>query len=142
MRADVQRLIDEASAWDGISTAPHRFGGVEFNLGKVEVGHIHSNGMLDIPFTRKIAEILVAEGECEPHHLLPETGWITFYMRGEDDVAQAARLMRLSYLQKSIRRRSGDARSAFERELEALHLSAALAGVYAGLMGASQENEG
>jgi Ni,Fe-hydrogenase I large subunit len=134
MRSDVQQVIDEVSAWDDIMPSQHRFGGMEFNLGNVEVGHIHSNGMLDIPFTRKIAEILVAEGECQPHHLLPETGWITFYMCGDDDVSQALWLLRLSYLQKTIRRRK-DQREVVERELESLHLSRALAEIYAGMLG-------
>src|SRR5262245_60819872 len=126
MRSDVEQVINEVSAWEDIAPSPHRFGGVEFNLGNVEVGHIHSNGMVDIPFTRKIAEILVAEGECQPHHILPESGWITYYMRGEDDVTQALRLLRLSYLQKTLRRRK-DERESVERKLESLHLSRALA---------------
>jgi Ni,Fe-hydrogenase I large subunit len=104
MRHDVQTIIEQVQAWQGVETAPHRFGGVEFNLGKVEVGHIHSNGMVDIPFTRKLREQLVAQGEAQPHHLLAESGWITFHLRTPQDVAQALRLYRLSYVQKGSRR--------------------------------------
>ena len=105
MRDSSQRVVEVVSAWDGIETQPHRFGGVEFNLGKVEVGHIHLEaGLVDIPFTRRTREALVADGEAEPHHILPESGWISFWMQGNEDVEQALRLYRLSYLQKRFRR--------------------------------------
>lgn len=106
MRNDVKTLIDTVSAWEGVTAQPHRFGGVEFNLGNVEIGHVHRNGMVDIPFTRKLRDQLVKFGEAEPHHLLTESGWITFYMEGDDDAQHAVRLMRLSYLQKIARRRA------------------------------------
>ena len=103
-RSDVELVIREVSDWEGVTATPHRFGGVEFTLGKVEIGHIHRNGMVDIPFTRKLREALVAECDSDPHHLLDESGWITFYMRREGDADHAMRLFRLSYLQKGRRR--------------------------------------
>ena len=130
IRSDVESVIREVSGWDGISASPHRFGGVEFTLGKVEIGHIHRNGMVDIPFTRKLRERLVAEGHAEPHHLLDESGWITFYIRGEGDADHAVRLFRLSYLQKGRRRgvvsADGDALASigFSEGITSLLLSA------------------
>lgn len=104
VRADVQHIIDTVSAWEGVTANPHRFGGVEFNLGKVEVGHIHNHGMVDIPFTRSIRDRLIRDHEAGPHHLLHDSGWITFYLRAEKDTEQALRLYRLSYLIKRSRR--------------------------------------
>lgn len=98
MRQYVQTLQTTVSAWPGVVVSPHRFGGVEFVLGGVEVGHVHSNGMVDIPFSRKIRDQLLTEGRAQPHHLLAETGWITFYIRSEADVEKAIWLFRLSYL--------------------------------------------
>jgi hypothetical protein len=43
----------EVSSWPGISIAPHRFGGIQFNCFSREIGHIHGNGILDILFDRK-----------------------------------------------------------------------------------------
>lgn len=103
-RQEVEQIVTTVGAWEGITSTPHRFGGVEFNLGKVEIGHIHSSGMVDIPFTRKLREALVAQGDAELHHLLSDSGWITFHVRQPQDVAQAIRLYRLSYLQKGKRR--------------------------------------
>ena len=129
-RSDVKSVIREVSGWEGITASPHRFGGVEFTLGKVEIGHIHRNGMVDIPFTRKLRERLVAEGHAERHHLLDESGWITFYMRGEGDADHAVRLFRLSYVQKGRRRgvvsADGDALASvgFSEAITSLLLSA------------------
>ena len=123
MRNDSQRIIAVVSAWDGIEAHPHRFGGVEFTLGKVEVGHIHPNmGLVDIPFTRRTREALVANSEAEPHHILPESGWISFWMRADGDVEQAIRLYRLSYLMKAYRRDH----AIPQAELDALKCSAAV----------------
>lgn len=107
MNTLVSQVVRTVSAWDGITPEPHRFGGTEFSLGKVEIGHIHNHGMVDIPFTKKIRDALVAQNDALPHHLLVESGWITFYVRSEDDVTQALRLMRLSYLHKRSRRDQG-----------------------------------
>lgn len=124
MREDAQRVIDQVSAWEGVTAQPHRFGGVEFTLGSVEVGHIHvGSGLVDIPFTRRTREALVGAGEAELHHILPETGWISFWMRDPADVEQALRLYRLSYLHKR-HRRSPEAR---QPELDALGFPSAVA---------------
>ncbi len=104
MSAGYAGLEQEISAWDGVQAAPHRFGGVEFQWGGVEIGHIHRGGMVDIPFTRRIREALVAAHITELHHLLPETGWITFHIRTPQDIDTVRTLMRLSYLQKRRRR--------------------------------------
>ena len=107
MNTYVQQIIDEIGAWDAVSVNPHRFGGREFNLGKVEIGHIHNHGMVDIPFTRAIREQLVSEGRAELHHLLKDSGWISFYIRRAEDVDEALWLYKLSYIQKSRSRNRG-----------------------------------
>jgi hypothetical protein len=112
-------LEQDMKTWEDIQTVPHRFGGVEFQWGHVEVGHVHRGGMMDIPFTRRIRETLVDAHLVQPHHLLPDTGWVTFYIRTPEDLETARTLMRLSYLQKRRRRMSA---AAFATELEALAL--------------------
>ncbi|GAB4517535.1 MAG: hypothetical protein OHK0046_24190 [Anaerolineae bacterium] len=129
----VKAIIDEMATWDGVTVHPHRFGGREFNIGNVEIGHVHSNGMVDIPFTRTIRAQLIAEGMAEPHHLLPETGWISFYLRKESDVAEALKLFRLSYIQKvrSRSRRDDAQRAALQQQIDALNVSDTLKGLVA-----------
>lgn len=115
----VGRFVETVSQWEAIENEPHRFGGTEFKIGNVEIGHIHrNNGMVDIPFTVKMREALVAEGRAQHHHLLHDSGWISFFVRDEASLEQAIWLMRLSYLQKRSRRKPLEA-----AEIEALQLS-------------------
>src|SRR6186713_94188 len=85
------------TSWEGVSTAPHRFGGVEYRLGTRELGHIHGDHLVDIPFPKKIRDEIVSAGLAEPHHILPETGWVSFYLREESDVQKVIVLLRRSY---------------------------------------------
>ena len=92
------RVTQVVASWQGIQALPHRFGGTEYRLGeKREIGHIHGDHMVDIPFPVKVREQLVAEGKAELHHLLPGSGWISFYIRQADDVDRAIALFKLSY---------------------------------------------
>ena len=84
-------------SWDGVSTAPHRFGGVEYRLGTRELGHIHGDQLVDIPFPKKVRDEIVNAKLAQPHHILPETGWVSFYLRAEDDVQKGIDLLRRSY---------------------------------------------
>lgn len=127
MLSDLQNHI---AAWEGVHVEPHRFGGTEFKIGNVEIGHFHRNGMVDIPFTRAIRDVLIAEGTAGYHHLLHDSGWITFYIRSEQDAGNALRLFRLSYLQK-YGRRGGMEGAAVLADLGALNASDALRGLIA-----------
>ena len=66
-------------------------------IGKREIGHIHSDHLVDIPFPKKVRDEIVASGRAQPHHILPETGWVSFYLRQESDVEQAINLLKESY---------------------------------------------
>jgi Family of unknown function (DUF5519) len=119
---NLKRLEEEVSAWGNISVHPHRFGGREFLFGNAEVGHVHTGGIVDIPFPRAVRDALLAEGLAEEHHWAPNSGWITFRIRHEQDVSHAICLMRLSYLRYSLKR-AADPRKLFEQESEELGLS-------------------
>jgi predicted DNA-binding protein (MmcQ/YjbR family) len=90
-------ITKAALSWEGVTTAPHRFGGVEYVIGKREIGHIHGNHMVDIPFSKQARDEIVAAGRAQPHHILPESGWVSFYLRQEDDVEKAISLLQESY---------------------------------------------
>jgi hypothetical protein len=90
-------IEQQVMAWEGVESHPHRFGGVEYRLGKRELGHIHDDHLVDIPFPIKVRDQIVTEGRAEPHHILPDSGWISFYLREQSDIARAVELFRLSY---------------------------------------------
>jgi len=85
----LEKLEEEISVWPHISVHPHRFGGREFRFGGAEVGHVHEGSIVDIPFPRAVRNALLAAGlVClvEQHHWIPNSGWITFHIRIEDDL--------------------------------------------------------
>jgi hypothetical protein len=84
-------------AWENVEAHPHRFGGTEYRIGTRELGHIHGDSLVDIPFPKKIRDEIVAAGQAQPHHILPETGWVSFYLKKEEDVEHAIGLLRRSY---------------------------------------------
>ena len=99
----LKRLEEEVSAWPQISVHAHRFGGREFRFGSAEVGHVHQGGMVDIPFPRSVRDALLAEGLAEEHRWVPNSGWITFHVRSEEDFDHAVWLLRLSYLRYAMK---------------------------------------
>lgn len=83
--------------WEGVTAHPHRYGGTEYRLGKREIGHIHGDSLVDIPFPKKVRDELVSAGRTEPHHVLPKSGWVSVYLRATADVERAVELLRLSF---------------------------------------------
>jgi hypothetical protein len=122
MMNSLKMLEQEVSAWASISVHPHRFGGKEFLFGSAEVGHVHTGGIVDIPFPRSIRDALLIEGLAAEHHWVPNSGWITFRIRSEQDLIHALWLMRLSYL-RYVLKAAADPRKVFEQESERLDLS-------------------
>jgi Family of unknown function (DUF5519) len=118
----LERLEQEISSWPGVSTHPHRFGGREFCFKAAEIGHIHIGGTLDIPFPRSVRDALLAEGLAQEHRWVPNSGWITFQVRGEEGFKHALWLMRLSYLRYALKTAS-DPRRCLDEYSEELQLS-------------------
>ena len=115
-----QLIYEAVAAWPGVEAHPHRFGGTEYRLGSREIGHIHGDHMVDIPFPKRVREEVVAAGRAERHHLLPETGWVSFYLREPSDVERAVGLFRLSFelaLQQKARGRAAIAEDPRDEDL-------------------------
>lgn len=93
----IEHIENEIAKWDGISRSVHKFGGIQFNYRSKEIGHIHSNGILDILFTKKIKSELIQHHEVFDHHIFPHSGWISFYIRSASDIPKAMWLLELSY---------------------------------------------
>jgi len=101
-----QTIVREVSAWPGVTTGPHRFGGTEFRLGRRELGHLHGHRLADFPFPLLVREELVAAGKAEPHHIFPESGWVSYFIRDETDVENVIALFRLNYERPWVERQS------------------------------------
>ena len=90
-----EALRDEILTWDGVTTGPGRFGAVTFHLGKREIGHVHGNSHADLPFPTKLRNELVDAGRAMPHHVLPQSGWVSISLR--NGIEGALDLFRLNY---------------------------------------------
>ncbi len=97
VKGAAEKIKDAVLSWDYVEAHPHRFGGTEYRIGRRELGHVHGDYLVDIPFPKKMRDEIVAMGEAEPHHILPDTGWISFYVREEKDVQRAIDLLQQSY---------------------------------------------
>jgi hypothetical protein len=94
----VARQIEAAvMTWAGVATVPHRFGGREFRAGRRELGHLHGDTLLDLPFPVRVRRQLVDDGRASVHHVLPDSGWVSFYIRESADIPRAIALLRLNY---------------------------------------------
>lgn len=102
-----ERIAAQVTAWEGVTSAPHRFGGVEFRLGRRELGHLHGDRLADIPFPRRVADELLEAGEVQRHHVLPDSGWTSKPIRDEADVDAVVALLRRNYDRAVARSQAG-----------------------------------
>jgi luciferase-like monooxygenase len=108
------RIAREVGSWEGVTTHEHRFGGREFRLGRREIGHLHGERWADLPFHKGIRDMLVDTGRAQPHHVLPQTGWVSKQIRGDDDVVEVIELFRLSYERAQVAARVSSANRSAE----------------------------
>jgi len=101
------RIRQEVLGWPGTEAKPHRFGGVEFRVNGHEIGHLHGSRWADLPFPVRTRKELVGAGKAQPHHVLPQTGWVSYPIRGEEDVEGALELFRLNYDRLTARKKAG-----------------------------------
>jgi len=90
-----ERIEAAVAAWEGVTAGEHRFGGREFLLGARELGHLHGDRLVDLPFPTRIASMLVETGRAEPHRFA-RGGWVSLPIRTDEDVDAAIELFRLS----------------------------------------------
>jgi Luciferase len=95
-RAAIETVRAAVASWEGVTTHTHRFGGIEFRLGRRELGHLHGT-IADLPFPRRVRDELVAEGRARPHHVLPQSGWVTVPMRTSSELSNVIELFRHNY---------------------------------------------
>jgi hypothetical protein len=92
-----EQITETVQSWPGVESAPHRFGGIEFKVGRRELGHLHGDRIADLPFPRRVRDELIADGRARPHHVLPDSGWVTVSIRSADEADRAVELFRMAY---------------------------------------------
>jgi hypothetical protein len=85
-------LVDELLSWPGVMVQPHRFGGIEFLVEGKEIGHLHGDYLLDLLLPKSNRDELIAAGRAKPHHIFPESGWLSIYLKSEEDIVNAVEI--------------------------------------------------
>src|SRR5918996_1404622 len=92
-----ENIKHEILSWPGVTSNPYYFGGIEFRVNKRDMGHIHGDKLADLPFPIEIRKDLVASGKALPHIIYPESMWISYFIRSEEDAPKIIDLFRLQY---------------------------------------------
>lgn len=92
-----EKVQDELMSWPGVTSGSHRFGGTEFRVNNREMGHMHGSSWADLPFPMSIRHELVSAGKVQPRHVLPKSGWVTFYIEKVQDADVLISLFKMQY---------------------------------------------
>ena len=95
----IEELEAMVASWEGVWVSLHKYGGRQFNYCDKEIGHVHSNGILDIRLSRSLKEAFITSGLAKEHHLFKNSGWISFYIRSKGDLVKAVKLLQTSMLE-------------------------------------------
>jgi hypothetical protein len=58
---------------------------------------VHGDRFADLPFPRRIRDELVAAGRARPHHVLPDSGWVTAPIGTEEEIENVIALFKRGY---------------------------------------------
>ena len=97
MSETLETIKKELLSWPDVTAESHRFGGIEFRLNKREMGHIHGDRVADLPFPTDLRNKLVNSGRVSAHHFLPQSGWVSYWIKGEQDIPNVIELFKMRY---------------------------------------------
>ena len=80
-----------------VKESGHRFGGTEFQVGGVEFMHSHGPSFLDIRLSSSDQARVLEAGEAQHHQFAPQAGWVSFRIKGPDDLDRAKKIIQLAY---------------------------------------------
>jgi hypothetical protein len=96
-RSELQPFRDWIEHLPGVTKAPHRFGGVEFQVHGLEFMHFHGDIYLDARLSKEDQAKILTESKAEHHQFAPEAGWVTVRIRSNRDVENAREVVHLAY---------------------------------------------
>ena len=91
----------EVLSWPGVSKEAGRGSfrvpsATVYRFGRRQIGHVHHDGVADLPFPRDMHDELISDGLAEPHR----GGFravVSYHIQGPEDVARAVDLFRMNY---------------------------------------------
>jgi Family of unknown function (DUF5519) len=86
----------EVLSWPGVGKEPDRSDVSVYRFGRRQIGHVHHDGVADLPFPRAVHDEVISHGLAEPHRGgFPAV--VSYYIRTAEDVPGAVELFRMNY---------------------------------------------
>ena len=104
----LENIEREVLCWPGVEKDPDDRVAL-YRFGRRQIGHVHRDGVADLPFPRAVHDELISGGLAEPHRGgFPAV--VSYRVRGPEDVPGAVDLFRLSYerAKSAAERREGN----------------------------------
>jgi len=94
--------LREITSWNGVTARPGPMrDGLELRFQGTALGHLHApaegEAVADVFFPPDLGERLIAEGQGQPHPIIPGLGWLSVPMGDDAQVARAVALFRRNY---------------------------------------------
>lgn len=81
-------LVQYLKSLPEVKSKYHKYGGLEFLITEKEFCHIHGDGLIDILLTRKVAERAIHRSRATQHHVIKNSGWVSYQLKGKDDIEE------------------------------------------------------
>jgi hypothetical protein len=92
----LESIEREVLGWPGVNKDPGRSHVSVYRFGRRQIGHVHHDGVADLPFPRAVLDGLISDGLAEPHRGgFPAV--VSYRIRGPEDVPGAIDLFRMNY---------------------------------------------
>jgi hypothetical protein len=80
-----------------VTQASHRFGGIQFQVERLEFMHSHGPSFLDIRLSSRDQAAALKDGKAIPHRFAPQAGWVSFRIEKAEDLDPAKALIKTAY---------------------------------------------
>ena len=83
----------------GVTDAPHRLGGTEFQVNGVDFMHSHGPSWLDIRLSKENQSSVLKTGQALRHwaHVHDQAGWVSFRIQSSKDLVNVKKIIQLAY---------------------------------------------
>lgn len=96
-RDETGRIAEAVGAWPGVTTGDNGRMGVEFRVGKIELGHMHGQHVAHLPMPKRMRNDMIATGKVTPHPVMPDSGWVQMLIATPEDRDHVIAIFRQNY---------------------------------------------
>ena len=91
------RIAATVERWEGATSHVHRFGDIEFRASGRELGYLHGDTLADLLLPTNAYDEAIANGLAHPHHVSPESNWVSVHIHQPEQIQDVIGLLRSAY---------------------------------------------